>query len=112
MNTPEFIAWFEGFTARIKGKPSRRDWDEIVSHVGALEASSPLKAWFDGLRVKVRDAPNDKIWRDIKTHVAAAGEAAAGKKRSLQNLFESFEGKSETMRDAPSDKARAEKPRK
>lgn len=109
MTTAEFIAWFEGFTQNLRGRPNGTQWKEILARVGSLEAGSPLKAWFDGLRVKVSGPPNEKVWSETKRQIAQERERAASKKGRLQNLFESFEQKDAALRDAPGAKARSKK---
>jgi hypothetical protein len=101
MKTEEFLAWFDGFTRRIKGRPSAKDWQEIIAAIGRIESGSALKAWFEGLRVKVKGVPGDKEWREIKKRIDEERGSAEGKRRGLGDLFKTFEKKSGKLGDLP-----------
>lgn len=90
MNTEEFVAWFDGFTTRIKGRPSNKDWSEIVAAVARIDGASPLKAWFEGLLVKVKGAPSDSEWTRIKSRVGEARPPGAKAKLGLNEGFKAF----------------------
>ena len=92
MTTEEFIAWFDGFTGRLKGRPSAKDWAEIVARIEAIDSRSPLKAWFKGLMVKVKGVPSEAIWRQIKTHVGSE-QTKASKANRLRDPFSAFDKK-------------------
>jgi hypothetical protein len=105
MTEAEFIAWFEGYTGRLKGRPNQKDWDEIVAKVGALEDRAPLKAWFSGLRVKIKKLPSEREWSAIQRHVGEEAAKGVAKGGRLRGLFETFEDKACAMRDAPNKKS-------
>jgi hypothetical protein len=94
MTTEEFIAWFDGFTRKMTGRPSAKDWAAIIERVAEIDGRSPLKAWFDGLRVKVKGTPTEADWRQIKSRIAAERDNAS-KTNRLRDPFSAFEKKSE-----------------
>ena len=111
MNTEEFIAWFEGFTNRIKSRPSAKDWSEIVSAVRRIEGASPVKAWFEGLLVKVKTAPSESEWKQVKQRVGEARAPGAKAKLGLNEGFKAFAKKSPSQAaPAPKSKAPGNKP--
>ena len=93
MTTEEFAAWFEGFTRRIKGRPSNKDWSEIVAAIGRIDGASPLKAWFEGLLVKVKSAPSEIEWAEIRRKVGEAQAKPSKLKPGLNDSFKSFDKK-------------------
>ncbi len=90
MTNEEFIAWFEGFTTRIRSRPSNKDWSEIVSAVARINGASPLKAWFEGLLIKVKGAPSEREWKQIKDRVGEARPAGTKAKLGLNEGFKAF----------------------
>jgi len=108
MTTDEFIAWFDGFTRRIKGRPSNKDWSEIIAAIGRIDGASPLKAWFEGLLVKVKSAPTENEWAEIRRKVSEAQPKAARQKPGLNESFKSFSKK--PAQGTPSARARTNYP--
>lgn len=90
MTTEEFIAWFEGFTRRIKGRPSAKDWSEITAAIARIDGVSPLRAWFEGLLVKVKSGPTESEWNEIKRRVANATSKPTASKPGLNDSFKAF----------------------
>jgi len=109
MTTEEFIAWFDGFTRRIRGRPSAKDWAVIVEHVAKIDGRSPLKAWFEGLRVKVKGLPTEEDWRQIKARIAGETEKA-GRANRLRDPLSSFDSKPEPSKPRQSRDAKPRYP--
>ena len=108
MTTDEFVAWFDGFTRRIKGRPSNKDWSEIVAAIGRIDGASPLKAWFEGLLVKVKSLPTDSEWTAIRRKVSETQPKSSKQRPGLNESFKSFSKK--PAKEAPSTGARASYP--
>lgn len=106
MTNSEFIAWFMGFTQRIKGRPSKKDWEEIARSVEGIQGTSTIKAWFTGLTSKIRGVPSDKDWRTIKEFISAASDDAGSKHGRLKSLFDSFESSADALKTGVQKKAR------
>lgn len=100
MTNEEFIAWFEGFTSRIKGRPSNKDWKEVIAAVGRIDGASPLKAWFEGLLIKVKGAPSEAEWKQVKGRVGDARPAGTKAKLGLNEGFKAFAKKPSTGKPA------------
>jgi len=93
MTTEEFVAWFDGFTRRIKGRPSNKDWTDIITAIRKIDGASPLKAWFEGLLVKVKSAPTDSEWAEIRRRVSEESRAGSKARPGLNESFKSFSKK-------------------
>ena len=93
MTTEEFVAWFAGFTRRIKGRPSNKDWSEIIAAIRKIDGASPLKAWFEGLLVKVKSAPSESEWAEIRRKVSEVQPAPSRQRPGLNESFKSFSKK-------------------
>ncbi|MFZ1991805.1 MAG: hypothetical protein WAW96_18770 [Alphaproteobacteria bacterium] len=105
MTTEEFIAWFDGFTRRNKGRPSNKDWSEIITAIGRIDGSSPLKAWFEGLLVKVKSAPSENEWAEIRRKVSEAQPKTPKQRPGVNESFKSFSKK--PAKETPSAGARS-----
>jgi len=101
MTNEQFIAWFDGFTRHIKGRPSSKDWAEIVAAIGRIDGASPLKAWFEGLRVKVKGVPSERDWREIVKRVGGGQKAPGGKTVGLNESFKSYDKKAKPAETKP-----------
>ena len=93
MTTEEFVAWFDGFTRRIKGRPSTKDWSEIIAALSRVDDASPLKAWFEGLLIKVKSVPSEGEWTKIRRKVSEAQAKPSKRKPGLNDSFKSFSKK-------------------
>lgn len=104
MTTEQFIAWFDGFTSRIKGRPSNKDWKEIIAAVARIDGPSPLKAWFEGLLIKVKTAPSESEWSEIRRRVGDAQPAAQKSKLGVNESFKAFSKKASPGETKPASK--------
>lgn len=82
MSLDEFLAWFSGYTARIKGRPDKAAWSTIRAQIEAMDAGVPLRAWLMGFITgnAIKERPDQRQWTEIQKEILKIQKAIAAEK--------------------------------